>query len=310
MRFARSGASSRTTSSTSIAPGTSAAASSCGAAPSSGCRCRWWASSRARAAAGTRTAGSGGTPATQARTSRSSRAAPSGRACSCRARDLDPIMVQNQGALGTLGQSGEFLIYSDRELKPVPRLAESWKPNADGSQWTFKIRQGVKFQNGDADDGGGRRGDVQPARRPRQRLQRAVGVHRRAVEGRRPGHRRVDGGVRARGAERQLPVHHVLGQLQPDHPAQGLRPDDLAEDVHGHGPVEAGEVHPERGRELHEEPGLLGQDAPAAARPQRDQVLRAGGRRDPRHAGRRDRPARAVLRGQRQGAADRSRTST
>ena len=63
--------------------------------------------------------------------------------------DLDPLKVNNQGALGTLGQSGEFLIYSDRDLKAVPRLAESWKPNADGSQWTFKIRQGVKFQNGD-----------------------------------------------------------------------------------------------------------------------------------------------------------------
>src|SRR5829696_6173900 len=63
--------------------------------------------------------------------------------------DLDPVIVNNQGALGTLGQSGEFLIYSDSKLNPVPRLAESWKPNADGSQWTFKIRQGVKFQNGD-----------------------------------------------------------------------------------------------------------------------------------------------------------------
>ncbi len=62
--------------------------------------------------------------------------------------DLDPIKVNNQGALATLSQSGEFLIFSDRELKPMPRLAESWKPNADGSQWTFKIRQGVKFQDG------------------------------------------------------------------------------------------------------------------------------------------------------------------
>jgi peptide/nickel transport system substrate-binding protein len=61
---------------------------------------------------------------------------------------LDPIKVNNQGALATLSQSGEFLIFSDRNLKPVPRLAESWKPNRDGSQWTFKIRQGVKFQDG------------------------------------------------------------------------------------------------------------------------------------------------------------------
>ena len=64
------------------------------------------------------------------------------------ASDLDPIVVNNQGALAVLGQSGEYLIYSDRELKAVPRLAESWEPNADGSKWTFKIRQGVKFQDG------------------------------------------------------------------------------------------------------------------------------------------------------------------
>jgi len=62
--------------------------------------------------------------------------------------DLDPIKVNNQGALAILGQSGEYLIYSDSKLKPVPRLAESWKPNRDGSQWTFNIRQGVKFQDG------------------------------------------------------------------------------------------------------------------------------------------------------------------
>jgi ABC-type transport system substrate-binding protein len=29
-----------------------------------------------------------------------------------------------------------------------PRIAESWTPNADGSVWTFAIRQGVTFQDG------------------------------------------------------------------------------------------------------------------------------------------------------------------
>jgi peptide/nickel transport system substrate-binding protein len=88
---------------------------------------------------------SGGSPASKAEvtpggTIRAGLAAP--------ASDLDPIKVNNQGALAVLSQSGEFLIFSDRELKPIPRLAESWKPNADGSKWTFKIRQGVKFQDG------------------------------------------------------------------------------------------------------------------------------------------------------------------
>ena len=62
--------------------------------------------------------------------------------------DLDPLKVNNQGSLGVLAQSAEFLIFSDRDLKPVPRLAESWEPNDDGSQWTFKIRQGVKYHDG------------------------------------------------------------------------------------------------------------------------------------------------------------------
>ncbi len=97
---------------------------------------------------GDKNGGSGGTPAAQ----EDVKVTPGGTFRSglqLPGSDLDPIKVNNQGALGTLGQSGEFLIYSDRDLTPVPRLAESWKPNADGSQWTFKIRQGVKFQNGD-----------------------------------------------------------------------------------------------------------------------------------------------------------------
>jgi peptide/nickel transport system substrate-binding protein len=64
------------------------------------------------------------------------------------ASDLDPIKVNNQGALCVLGQSGEYLVFSDSKLKAVPRLAESWKPNADGSKWTFKIRQGVTYHDG------------------------------------------------------------------------------------------------------------------------------------------------------------------
>jgi peptide/nickel transport system substrate-binding protein len=71
------------------------------------------------------------------------------------AGEIDPVTVNNQGGLTMLGQTGEYLIWSDRELKPVPRLAESWKPNEDGSVWTFKLRQGVKFHDGktmDAED--------------------------------------------------------------------------------------------------------------------------------------------------------------
>ena len=33
-------------------------------------------------------------------------------------------------------------------LDIAPGLAESWEPNEDGSVWTFKLRSGVKWQDG------------------------------------------------------------------------------------------------------------------------------------------------------------------
>ena len=39
-----------------------------------------------------------------------------------------------------LNQTGEFLIFdSNLKLTLQPMLATSWKPNNDGSVWTFKL---------------------------------------------------------------------------------------------------------------------------------------------------------------------------
>jgi peptide/nickel transport system substrate-binding protein len=61
---------------------------------------------------------------------------------------LDPLTVGDEGGLAVLGQSGEYLAWSDDELMLQPRIAESWEPNEDGSVWTFAIRQGVTFHDG------------------------------------------------------------------------------------------------------------------------------------------------------------------
>ena len=61
---------------------------------------------------------------------------------------IDPVTVDDNGGLMMLIQTGEFLSVSGPDLRLKPVLAESWKPNQDGTVWTFKIRKGVKFHNG------------------------------------------------------------------------------------------------------------------------------------------------------------------
>jgi peptide/nickel transport system substrate-binding protein len=61
---------------------------------------------------------------------------------------INPITIADQGGLELLGNVGEFLVFTDHQNNYHPWLATSWTPNADASVWTFKIRQGVKFNNG------------------------------------------------------------------------------------------------------------------------------------------------------------------
>ena len=61
---------------------------------------------------------------------------------------IDPLTVADTGGVCMVTQTGEFLAVSTPDVGLVPQLATSWKPNSDGSVWTFKIRSGVKFHNG------------------------------------------------------------------------------------------------------------------------------------------------------------------
>ncbi len=64
---------------------------------------------------------------------------------------VNPLTVSDAGGLCMLGQTGEFLIFdSNLKLALEPMLALSWSPNADASVWTFKLRPGVTFSNGQA----------------------------------------------------------------------------------------------------------------------------------------------------------------
>ena len=63
------------------------------------------------------------------------------------ANAVDPVLANNTGSLALVSLTGEFLTMDeDKQLKPW--LAESWTSNADASEWTFKIKSGVKFNDG------------------------------------------------------------------------------------------------------------------------------------------------------------------
>jgi peptide/nickel transport system substrate-binding protein len=61
---------------------------------------------------------------------------------------INPITIADTGGLELIGNVGEFLVFTDHQGNYHPWLATSWTANSDASVWTFKIRQGVKFNDG------------------------------------------------------------------------------------------------------------------------------------------------------------------
>ena len=61
---------------------------------------------------------------------------------------MDPVTIYDQGGIVLVQQVVEYLIALDDKNGLVPCLADSWSGNADASVWTFKLHQGVTFNDG------------------------------------------------------------------------------------------------------------------------------------------------------------------
>lgn len=62
--------------------------------------------------------------------------------------ELDPHKTSLTAAWHVIEHVYDTLVTTDETLSPVPALAESWEVSDDGTVYTFKLRQGVKFHNG------------------------------------------------------------------------------------------------------------------------------------------------------------------
>jgi len=60
----------------------------------------------------------------------------------------NPITILDQGGIVMVYQFLEYLIDLSNTNELVPKLAESWSSNPTLDVWTFKLRQGVTFNNG------------------------------------------------------------------------------------------------------------------------------------------------------------------
>jgi peptide/nickel transport system substrate-binding protein len=62
---------------------------------------------------------------------------------------IDPLSVADEGGLTMMQQTGETLVFNNPHTNVVePVLATKWESNATGDVWTFTLREGVTFSNG------------------------------------------------------------------------------------------------------------------------------------------------------------------
>lgn len=65
------------------------------------------------------------------------------------APNLDPHNCLNDNAMRVMINIYDPLVRMDENFKPIPCVAEKWEVSEDGLEYTFYIKKGIKFHNGD-----------------------------------------------------------------------------------------------------------------------------------------------------------------
>ena len=95
---------------------------------------------------------------------------------------LDPVVMYDAGAIATVQQVCEYLAWAENDLSLRPVLAESWTPDAAAKTWTFKLRQNVTFNNGQAMTADDVVATFQRLTRSQVRLVRALQLRRHPLD--------------------------------------------------------------------------------------------------------------------------------
>jgi peptide/nickel transport system substrate-binding protein len=129
---------------------------------------------------------------------------------------LDPVGMDNLGTYTIVATPLEYLCGKGEGAALAPMLATEWSPNDDGSVWTFKLREGVKWHDGTPFTAA----DV-VATLDRLAPGNLVAVHRRGC---REGHRRPHGRSDAQRSRRPVPVPGVAVEPAVAHHARPRTP--------------------------------------------------------------------------------------
>jgi len=62
---------------------------------------------------------------------------------------IDPAVGSDFSSTSSLANLYDTLVFPNTDGGVDPHLAESWEVSDDGLTWTFKLKEGVKFHNGD-----------------------------------------------------------------------------------------------------------------------------------------------------------------